>query len=91
MPMAQKGLAKLIEECGELIQEAAKAEGMNLDIDKPHWDGKGPLRERMENEMGDVIAAINFVCRKFDLNTFNIHYRTLQKEQTFEQFDKSED
>lgn len=51
------GVAKLNEECGELIQEIGKL--MMIDGTTDHWSGD--LRERLINEMGDVAAALIFV------------------------------
>lgn len=54
------GIAKLIEECGEVGQICGKlvaAEG-----DTEHFDGTN-LARRLEEEMGDTLAAIEFVCR----------------------------
>lgn len=62
--MCAKGLAKLIEECGELMQVAGKRLAMwDQDI---HWDGT-VLDVRLSEELGDVIAAAWFVARKFDI------------------------
>lgn len=66
MPMTANGLAKLLEELGELAQVTAKKLAyFNTD---EHPDGAGSLRERMEQEMGDVTAAMAFVQRQFALN-----------------------
>jgi NTP pyrophosphatase (non-canonical NTP hydrolase) len=59
------GLSKLIEECGEVLQVAGKiigAEGETL-----HWDGTD-LRERLTKEMGDLIAAVEYVTVKNELD-----------------------
>lgn len=53
------GLSKLIEECGEVLQIAGKIIGRGGD--PAHWDGKGDLVERLEDELGDLRAAIAFV------------------------------
>lgn len=88
MPMSQKGLAKLTEELGELLQEVGKAQAMNLDIDTPHWDGKGPLRARLIDEMADVEAAIAFVRDKFGIDPFATYERRHAKLMLFLQWDK---
>lgn len=64
MTMCAAGVAKLIEECGELQQVLGKRLAM-WDQDE-HWDGTN-LRERMAEEMGDVVAAIRFVGQMFDI------------------------
>jgi NTP pyrophosphatase (non-canonical NTP hydrolase) len=54
------GLGKVIEECGEVIQEAAKLIAVGGE-DMPHWDGKGTTVGRLEDELGDARAAIAFL------------------------------
>ena len=85
MPMDKKGLTKLMEECGELTQIAAKkAAYIDTDI---HPDGKSMSR-RMEDEIADVMAASIFVTKKFGLNREYIYARAEQKMATFEEWDK---
>ena len=81
MPMNAKGLTKLMEECGELVQIAAKKSAC-LDTDE-HWDGKGSLKTRLEDEMGDVLAAVAFVARTLDLDTQRILARKTVKAELF--------
>ena len=72
MSMHNFGLTKLMEECGELIQIAAKkATFMHLIIhpDSPH------MRISLQDEIADVRAAINFVIDKFDLDETYIEQR----------------
>lgn len=55
------GVSKLIEECGELLQVLGKMialGGVGLDA---HWDGKGDLVQRLQEELGDVHGAISFL------------------------------
>jgi NTP pyrophosphatase (non-canonical NTP hydrolase) len=59
MTMAAKGLAKLIEECGELVQVAGKR--LAYYSTDEHPDGGPPLPERLEDEIADVMAAIETV------------------------------
>jgi NTP pyrophosphatase (non-canonical NTP hydrolase) len=74
--MHQSGLTKLVEECGELIQVAAK----RMSYPKgDHPDGAGCLEERMEDEMGDVLAAIYFTARETGLNIDRIEERKTEK------------
>lgn len=54
------GLAKLNEECGELVQVIGKL--MMTHGDPKHWDGSN-LRERLIAEAGDVWAALMFIER----------------------------
>lgn len=61
--MCAAGVAKLIEECGELQQVLGKRLAY-WDADE-HWDGTN-LRKRMIEEMGDVMAAIQFVGELYE-------------------------
>lgn len=65
MAMCANGLAKLIEECGELQQVAAKKLAY-FDTDN-HPDGSN-LRIRLEEEIADVLAACDFVTLTFQLS-----------------------
>lgn len=60
------GLSKLIEECGEVLQVAGKIIGAEGKPD--HYDGTD-LRQRLENEMADLLAALTFVM---DINAHHI-------------------
>ncbi len=65
MTMCAAGVAKLIEECGELQQVLGKR--LAYWTTDEHPDGTN-LRERMQEEMGDVMAAIEFVVDELDLS-----------------------
>jgi len=85
MAMDKKGLTKLIEECGELIQIAAKKSAyMN---DTIHPDGQN-IDARLEEEIADVLASIKFVSEKFNLNNGLIEYRKMNKLNMFGKYDK---
>ncbi len=84
MPMANNGLAKLIEELGELQQIAGKKLACpNTDI---HWDGKGSLKIRMQDEVADVIAAIRLVIKTHELSEDYISIRAEDKFHLFEKW-----
>ncbi len=59
------GISKLIEECGEVLQICGKliATGGRTD----HWSGLN-LAEELGNELGDLLAAIDFVHAHNPLN-----------------------
>ncbi len=78
--MAAAGVAKLIEECGELQQVLGKRLAM-WDQDE-HWDGTN-LRIRMQEEMGDVLAAIWFVANQLGLDAGVIHSRWADKAELY--------
>jgi NTP pyrophosphatase (non-canonical NTP hydrolase) len=81
MTMSCNGLAKLLEECGELVQIASKK--LAYFHTDQHPDGAGSLQERMEDEMGDVLAAITFCIFSFGLNAERIQARTKMKLERF--------
>jgi NTP pyrophosphatase (non-canonical NTP hydrolase) len=76
MTMTAEGLVKLMEECGELVQIAAKRVAYyNTDT---HPDGAGSMSHRLEEEVGDVLAAIDFVIGAHGLN----HTRVKQRKES---------
>jgi hypothetical protein len=77
MTMTGNGLAKLIEECGELTQVAGKKLAC-MDSDD-HFDGAGSLKARLENEIADVVAATNLVIETFELDWERIEARSRAK------------
>ena len=79
------GLTKLIEECGELVQIAAKKQAY-FDTDT-HPDGKGSMKRRLEEEMADVMAACVFVAEKFGLDGEFLEARTQKKLELFKSWD----
>lgn len=78
------GLSKLIEECGELQQVMGKI--LATGGDPHHWDGSN-LVQRMEEEIGDVLAAIGFVVFHTKALDFDaIAHRSQEKRLRFEQW-----
>lgn len=93
--MKENGLAKLIEECGEVLQIAGKLiqypELQKSEMSHyMHPDGSY-LRERLETELGDLLAAITFVSQKMRLNSADVHHRATVKLATFNEWDKVND
>jgi len=92
MPMTNNGLSKLVEELGECAQVAGKllqypAYQENLRTGKPTWHPDGSdLRERMTEEMGDVLAAIHYVAVHLKIDANAIHERAQQKVTLFEKW-----
>lgn len=75
------GLSKLVEEMGELQQVLGKLIATNGDT--THWDGTD-LRERLVDEMGDVLAAVAFFAEFNGLPEDDIAARANQKVDLFE-------
>lgn len=80
MPMHSDGLTKLMEECGELIQIAAKKSA--FPDSEIHPDGKS-INIRLQEEIADVVAAISLVVAVFDLDRKFIDDRANTKAQLF--------
>lgn len=93
-------MVKLSEESGELAQElcavlllkqlsrleqVAAKKMTCMDTDE-HWDGAGSLKERLENEIGDVMAAAEQVIKNFGLDRSRIIERSNAKFQLFEKW-----
>ena len=77
-------LMKLSEECSELIQIAMK-KAVYLHTDD-HPDNDGPMSDRIENEMGDVLAAIQMVSFYLNLDWEIILQRMEKKLQVYLSF-----
>lgn len=88
MPMREQGRAKLTEECGELLQVLGKI--LQYPDTNNHPDGAGSLRQRLESEMGDVLAAIDFTIHKMQLDSRWIGSRHYEKLMLFKQWDSEE-
>jgi NTP pyrophosphatase (non-canonical NTP hydrolase) len=86
MSMTNNGLSKMVEECGELIQIAGKMlQYSDTDV---HPDGNGSMLKRLEDEMGDVLAATLFVRNKLKLDHVAIGLRAKMKYDLYEKWDK---
>lgn len=87
MGIAHKGLAKLSEEIGELQTELGKLQqviGKAIQvgsIDNMHWSGS--LREKLEEEMADVLASIRYVRDRNSLDADKIDVRADKKYRKF--------
>lgn len=75
------GLAKLAEECGEVIQVVGKIIAANGET--AHWDGSD-LRQRLEDEVADMRAAAEFLVRASGLDADRMVNRTADKLATFQ-------
>lgn len=88
MSMTNNGLSKLIEECGEVLQVVGK---LLQYPDGAHPDGKGDLTERLENELADLVGAIQFVEIKLSLHRRGITIRAGEKLHKYLKWDKEEE
>lgn len=79
------GISKLIEEAGEVTQVCGKL--IALAGESNHWDGTD-LRERLEDELADVIAAWDFVIYHNGLDGGRIKKRARDKLKLFETWHK---
>ena len=77
------GISKLVEEAGEVLQVCGKL--IALGGDHLHWDGT-TLKERLEEEIADLSAAIEFVVDKRDLDLAKMTVRASEKRRLFEKW-----
>lgn len=80
------GTAKLAEECGEVVQVIGKlvATGGRTD----HWSGL-TLRAALVEEMGDVLAAIRFICDTNGIPADAVNQRAEMKLALFKDWHKA--
>lgn len=93
MSMKQNGLGKLTEEAGEMLQIAGKLiqyPELQTLRNVAHPDGT-MLHRRLEEEMGDTVAAINFVISKLNLSASAISLRAKAKLSLFKTWDSEPD
>ena len=81
------GVSKLLEEAGEVVQVGGKLLG--TDGVEEHWDGTN-LRTRLEDELADLAAAIEFVRSENHLDRERMAERTAAKLQTFRVWHRDE-
>lgn len=77
------GISKLVEECGEVVQVCGKLLGTGGE--RAHWDGSD-LRERLTEEIADVLAAAAFVIEHNGLDAATIEKRVAEKRRRFEEW-----
>jgi NTP pyrophosphatase (non-canonical NTP hydrolase) len=70
------GISKLVEEMGETQQVCGKLMGTGGKLD--HWDGQN-LKNSLEEELADLIAAIKFVIGHCELDERKIEERIVYK------------
>lgn len=87
--MTANGLAKLIEECGELQQVAGKR--LAYYHTDEHPDGGLSLNERLADEIGDVIAACQLVIQLHELDANRVTQRHRRKLAAFQRWHAMED
>lgn len=79
-PREWRGIFKLIEEMGEVQQVLGK---IGPFPNEPHPDGLGNLDGRLEDELADLLAAIEYVIDQNVLDSVAINARAKRKLVTF--------
>lgn len=82
------GLSKLNEECGETIQVIGKL--MGTGGERMHWDGTD-LKVRLEEELGDILGAVDFVLKHCDLDGHAVAERSVAKLNLFNKWHAEQD
>lgn len=80
------GIAKLLEECNEVGQVCGKLIGSHGEV--MHWDGTN-LKVRLEEEIGDVLAAVAFVTKHCQLDVAAVVDRRDTKLDRFESWHRA--
>jgi len=78
------GISKLTEEMGEALQTIGKLIGSGGSTE--HWDGGEDLKVRLENELADTLAAIEFVSRNCKLDQSRMRQRVEMKMARFDRW-----
>lgn len=82
--MKYRGIFKLTEECGELLTDIGK---LAVFQDVPHPDGKGLMKPRIQDELADVLAAVQYFI---ETNNFDYKYILERKEEKIKKFNQWE-
>ena len=72
-PAQDERLAKLSEECAEVIKAVSKIQRHGYESYNPDAIEKGSNKMRLEAEVADVYQAVNLLCDAFDINLFTIN------------------
>lgn len=80
MPMTAKGIAKGVEESGEVVEQLGRlicllGKKLAYFHTNEHPDGKGPLDVRLVEEIGDTIGSLIFIATMLRLDTVAIDAR----------------
>ena len=81
------GISKLMEETAEVVQVCSKLLATYGDV--MHWDGSN-LRDRLEEELGDALAAIDFVLMLCPLDAQRVMERRASKLKLFQQWHREQ-
>lgn len=77
------GVSKLMEEAGEVVQVCGKLVETGGKVE--HWDGSN-LKQRLEEEIGDLLAAIEFARHHCELDEMAIQRRARIKVARFDEW-----
>lgn len=75
-----KGIHKLTEESGEVLQLLGK---LGAFPEGPHPDGQGDLKERLEDELADLSAAASYFAETNELDLGKMQARSDEKLEKF--------
>ena len=81
-PAEEERLAKLTEECGEISQMVGKTLVHGWNNFHPRMPEEGTNRERLEKEIGGLLAVVKIMSDAGDLNADRIFTEGENKEKT---------
>lgn len=84
---ATEEVGELIIELGSLLQTLGKYQQYP---DEDHPDTKGNTKQRLEEEVADVMASLIFMSSKLKLDTSTIQKRMITKLKLYRDWDKNE-
>lgn len=70
------GLAKLVEECGEVLQIAGKL--ITVKGENNYWEGRD-IHQEFSEELADLLAAVTFTIDRSGLDQAEIYERATMK------------
>lgn len=85
-PAEDERLALLAEECAEVVKAVTKIQRHGYESHNPHDLAAGSNRAQLENEIGNVIAAVRLLTTAGDVRATNIAESTADKLATVRQY-----
>lgn len=82
------GVAKLVEECGEVLQIAGKL--ITVNGENNYWEGRD-IHQEFSEELADLLAAVTFTIDRSGLDQGEIYERATMKLARFKRWHETGD